>query len=101
ELATNLWGNGGGVALDPAGNIYVVGSVWTGGLPAAGGYATQPVGTQDAYVLKLNPSGTAAIYATYLGARRATTTGLAIAVDAAGGAYVAGTTTSTAYPITP
>jgi len=100
ELATNLWGNGGGVALDPAGNIYVVGSVWTGGLPAAGGYATQPVGTQDAYVIKLNPAGTAAIYATYLGARRATTTGLSIAVDAAGSAYVTGTT-SAGYPITP
>src|SRR4029079_16441919 len=33
ELATNLWGNASGVALDPAGNIYIVGSVWTGGLP--------------------------------------------------------------------
>ena len=99
-LASNLWGTATGVALDGGGNIYVSGSVWTSDLPVAGGYQTQQAGTQDAYVLKLNPTGTSAIYTTYLGARRATTKGLGIAVDGGGSAYVTGTTTSTSFPIT-
>lgn len=100
-LASNLWGTATGVALDPTGNIYITGSVWTSDLPVAGGYQTQQAGTQDAYVMKLNPAGTAALYTTYLGARRATTQGLGIAVDPSGSAYVTGTTTSTSYPLTP
>ena len=72
-LASNLWGTATGVALDPAGNIYVTGSVWTSDLPVAGGYQTQQAGTQDAYVMKLDPTGTAALFTTYLGARRART----------------------------
>ncbi|HKT78702.1 MAG TPA: SBBP repeat-containing protein, partial [Vicinamibacterales bacterium] len=100
SLSTNLWGNTQGVALDAAGNIYVVGSTWTSGLPTSAGYQTQLAGTQDAYVAKLNPAGTNVIYATYLGARRVTTIGLGIAVDGAGSAYVTGTT-ARGYPITP
>jgi hypothetical protein len=101
-LATNLWGNAKGVALDAAKNIYVIGTAYGSGLPTTGGYQTQMAGTQDAYVLKLNPTGTSVIYATYLGSRRAATSGYAIAVDSAGSAYVAGTTSATTgFPITP
>ena len=100
SLSTNLWGNTSGVALDPAGNIYVVGSTWMSGLPASSGYQTQLAGTKDAYVAKLDPTGTSVIYATYLGARRVTTIGLGIAVDDAGSAYVTGTSAK-GYPITP
>ena len=99
-LSTNLWGTATGVATDAAGNIYVAGSVWTSDLPSAGGYLTQQAGTQDAYVVKLNPAGTTALYATYLGVRRAATQGLGIAVDGTGSAYVTGTTTSGAFPVT-
>jgi hypothetical protein len=99
-LSSNLWGVTG-VAVDPAGNIFVAGSVSTADLPVAGGYQTQQAGTADAYVMKLDLTGTTALYTTYLGARRATTQGLALAVDGAGSAYVSGTSTSTAYPLTP
>lgn len=100
-LSTNLWGTATGVALDAARNIYIVGTAWSTGLPATGGYQTQMAGTQDAYVAKLNPTGTGVIYATYLGGRRAATSGLGIAVDGAGSAYVTGTTNSGTYPVTP
>lgn len=100
SLSTNLWGNVAGVALDAAGNIYAVGSIWTSGLPASNGYQTQLAGSQDAYVLKLNPTGTSVIFATYLGARRVSTTALGIAVDRTGSAYVTGTT-GNGYPLTP
>jgi hypothetical protein len=99
SLSTNLWGSTSGVAIDPAGNIYAVGSTWMSGLPASSGYQTQLAGTQDAYVVKLNPAGTSVIYATYLGARRVTTAGLDIAVDGAGSAYLTGTTAK-GYPLT-
>ena len=99
-LSTNLWGNVAGVALDAARNIYVAGSIYSAGLPATNGYQTQLAGTQDAYVLKLNPAGTSVLYATYLGARRVATSALAIAVDQAGSAYISGTTAS-GYPTTP
>jgi Beta-propeller repeat len=102
SISTNLWGTSTGVALDSANNIYVVGSTSKGDLlPVAGGYQTQIAGDVDAYVAKLNPAGTAAIYTTYLGARRATTVGKKIAVDGAGSALVTGTTSSAAFPITP
>jgi hypothetical protein len=102
SISTNLWGTSTGVALDSANNIYVVGSTSkTDLLPVAGGYQTQIAGDVDAYVAKLNDTGTAAIYTTYLGARRATSVGQRIAVDSAGSAFVTGTTTSTAFPITP
>ena len=100
SASTNLWGNVGGVALDAAKNIYVTGTIWTTDLPVAGGYQTQLAGSYDAYVIKLNPTGTGVIYTTYLGARRATSGGLGIGVDAAGSAYLTGTTTSTSFPIT-
>ena len=99
-LSTNLWGNVAGVAVDSARNIYVAGYTATAGLPATNGYQTQLAGSQDAYVLKLTPSGTSVIYATYLGARRVATTATAIAVDATGNVYVSGTSAS-GFPITP
>ena len=100
-ISTSLWGTAAGVALDGAGNIYVAGSTSASDLPVAGGYQTQLSGNQDAYVVKLNPGATAAIFTTYLGARRATTATNALAVDSAGGVYVTGTTSSTSFPLTP
>ena len=100
-MSSNLWGMATGVALDQVNNIHVVGYTGTADLPVAGGFQTQLAGSQDAYVAKLNPAGTAVLYTTYLGAKRATTRGLGIAVDGAGSAYITGTTTSASFPITP
>ena len=99
NYATFLWGTIGGIAVDSLGNIYVSGSISTKNLPVVGGYKTSQVGTVDAYVVKLNPSFVP-IYATYLGARSAVTSGGGVAVDGAGNAYVTGTTNSGSYPVT-
>jgi len=100
---------GGHVALDPSGNIYLTGST-VGNLPVTPG-VVQP-GFQpgscfvshnnlapctDAFVAKLDPTGTQVIYATYLGGTN-NDAGTAIAVDAAGNAYVTGTTVSRDFP---
>ncbi|MGH8028835.1 MAG: SBBP repeat-containing protein [Arenimonas sp.] len=95
-----LWGNTTDVAVDAQGNIYVSGFTPATGLPTTGGYQTSTKGTRDAFVMKLNPAGTQVIYATYLGGRRGETFGRSIAVDASGSAYIAGTTTSSAFPTT-
>ena len=87
-----------GVAVDSAGNVYLAG--WTEALnfPIAGAYQASNASGVDAVVLKLNPTGTSLIYATYLGGNsddRAT----AIAVDSSGNAYITGSTASTNFPV--
>lgn len=100
SYATYLWGKAGGIATDSSGYIYVAGTITSKDLPVVGGYKTTQSGTNDAYVIKIDPSSSQAVYATYLGARRAITNGVGIAVDSAGNAYVTGTTDSSAYPVT-
>ncbi|HEX8282893.1 MAG TPA: carboxypeptidase regulatory-like domain-containing protein [Pyrinomonadaceae bacterium] len=56
--------------------------------------------THDAFLTRLNSSGTAAIFSTYLGGQYGDW-GTAVAVDGGGAAYVAGYTDSTDFPTTP
>jgi hypothetical protein len=97
---------GAGIAVDAAGNAYVTG--WTLSdektFPVRiGPDLTYNGGTilGDAYVAKVNPQGTALVYCGYVGGA-ADDQGCGIAVDAAGGAYVTGTTSSTeqTFPVT-
>lgn len=88
------------VAVDAAGNAYVAGATASGNWPVAGAYQGSLAGTRDAYIAKLNPQGTGLVYSTYIGGRRSASAAKAIAVDAAGNAYVAGTTNSSTYPTT-
>ena len=57
-------------------------------------------GVYDAFVTKLNPTGTALVYSTYLGGT-GDENGTGIAVDSAGDAFVTGVTSSTDFPTTP
>ena len=102
-------GSVNGLALDAAGNAYVAGSVSAGGSLAttAGAFQQTPPARSDpylsnslAYVAKINPTGTAYVYATYLGGS-ARDRAFGIALDANGNAYVAGTTQSIDFPTTP
>ena len=56
-----------GIAVDLAGNAYVTGYTASTDFPTAN--PLQPVfsGSGDAFVTKLNASGTALVYSTYLG----------------------------------
>ena len=100
-----FWGYAADIAVDALGNVYVTGSTGTDSthptvLPTTGGYQTKQLGNEDAYIVKLDPSGTKVVYATYLGARGGNTVGKHIAVDASGNAYVTGTTDSSSFPVT-
>ncbi len=87
-----------GLAVDTAGDLYVTG--WTAALnfPIAGAVQAANQGGVDAFIAKLNPTGTALVYATYIGGK-ADDQAAGIAVDASGQAYVTGFTASTNFPL--
>ena len=88
---------GRGIAVDSSGNAYVTGSTTSTDLPTANPFQTANAGSDDAFVAKLNPAGSALVYSTYLGGG-GTDAGNDIAVDSSGNAYVAGITNSTDFP---
>ena len=91
---------GRAVAVDPAGNIYIAGSTQSRRFPtSAGAMQASFAGSTDAFVTKLNPSGTAVIYSTYLGSDR-DDEAFAVAADSAGNAYVTGYNYGGKFPVT-
>jgi hypothetical protein len=57
-------------------------------------------GGSDAFISKLNATGTALVYSTYIGGS-SEDAATAVTVDSEGNAYVTGTTASTNFPVTP
>lgn len=84
---------GRGIAVDATGNAYVTGGTDSTDFPAAIGPDATYNGGGDAFVAKINPSGTALVYAGYVGGSGGDG-GEDIAVDSAGNAYVVGHTGS-------
>jgi len=92
------------IAVDDAGCAYVTGftlstttfpitAPLSGGLQGGGG-------SDDIFVLKMDPTGSFPVYSTLLGGTGAEGTS-AIAIDTLGNAYITGTTNSTNFPTTP
>src|SRR5271170_3364486 len=115
----SIGGQGTAIAVDSAGNAYVVGTTSVADFPTtSGAYQVGLSGNQVnsnstyAFVAKLDPTGSKLIYATYLaggGSVNSNGTYLSflpgdsissIAVDSAGDAYVAGATYSPSFPVT-
>ena len=90
---------GRGITVDGAGNAFVTGDALSPDFPTTPG-AFQPSGS-GAFITKMNPMGSALLYSTYLGGSSLVNSSRAIAIDAAGNAYVTGFTRSTDFPITP
>jgi len=85
------------IAADRLGNTYITGYTYSRGIafPAiVGPDLTYNGGSMDAFVAKLNPSGTALVYCGYIGGSE-NDYGYGIAVDPLGNAYVTGYTSST------
>ncbi len=92
-----------GIAVDASGLVYVTG--YTNGYFPVTPYAyqTNRPGNGDVFIAKLDLTQTSAaalVYATYLGGT-GKDDGYAIAADNAGVVYVAGSTTSTNFPVAP
>jgi hypothetical protein len=102
SYSTYLGGSGGdfgsGIAVDSSGSAYVTGGTQSVDFPTSNPFqASNNSALGTGFVAKLNPSGSALVYSTYLGGG-GTNAGYAIAVDASGNAYVTGMTSSPDFP---
>jgi len=98
------------VAVDSSGNAYIASGTLSTNFPAIGAFQPTyggnpvicdqgPIFCGDAFVTKINATGTAIVYSTYLGGNDSDYA-YGLAVDSAGNAYVAGLTKSTNFPVT-
>ncbi len=90
------WDRAYRIAVNGAGEAYVVGETKSAGFPTLNPYQTYQ-GDMDAFVARLSSSGTSLLYSTYLGGGGADY-GRAIAVAASGVAYLTGLTRSADFP---
>jgi len=103
--STYLGGKGNdaayGIAVDGSGNAYVTGLTTSTNFPTLhpvqAKYGGGGGGGGDAFVTKLNPTGSALVYSSYLGGS-VSDEGDAIAVDTSGNAFVTGSTSSLNFP---
>ena len=120
--STYLGGNrddiGLAIAVDSAGNAYVTGATSSFNFPVTtgafqsrfGGVGGEPIRHPtdaaplfepgDAFITKLDPTGSKLVFSTYLGGFQ-DDAALAIAIDSASNVYVGGCTISAAFPTTP
>jgi len=101
-IGGNNTDKGCGIAVDSAGNVYVTGEVYSteATFPETVGPDLSHNGNYDAFVAKVDASGTGLVYCGYIGGS-ANDYGRGIAVDASGNAYVTGYTlsTQTSFPV--
>jgi len=87
-----------GIAVDSSENVFITGQNYYGGYPTTeNAYDTTYNGGYDAFITKLNSSGSALTYSTYLGGTN-TEYSADIVIDSSGNAYIAGYTNSTNFP---
>lgn len=89
---------GNGIAVDASGSAYVAGTTPSTNFPTAGALQGALGGGTDAFVTKLQPSGAALAFSTFLGGSDVDEADT-IVVDGSGSSYVVGMTMSTNFPI--
>lgn len=89
---------GTSIAVDSSENVYVSGGTGSGDFPAVAAiYENHAGGDYDAFISKIDASGSNLIYSTYLGGS-STDRGNDIAVDTSENTYITGYTSSTDFP---
>ncbi len=96
------WDEGRSIAVDPFGSVYITGHSGSYDFPVTAGAFQESVHNSraNAFVLKLEETGSSLVYSTLLGGEQ-DEYGFSIALDSAGNAYVAGYTNSPDFPVTP
>jgi len=88
------------IAADSTGNAFLTGRTSSSDFPLSGTpYQGSLAGTQNAFVVELNKTGTAATQSTYFGGN-GTDYGFAIALDGSDNVYLTGQTSSSKFPVT-
>jgi uncharacterized repeat protein (TIGR01451 family) len=86
------------ISVDPRGNIYLVGTTDSSDFPLQNPLQPSKGGLSDSFALKIDSSGAALLYSTYIGG-----TGIdgasALAVDGNGNVYLTGSTDSGDFPV--
>ncbi len=91
---------GSHIAIDASDNAYITGRTYSTDYDiTTGAFQTTSNGSADVFVTKLNSTGAALLYSTYIGGS-GLDNGKAVALDASGNAYITGATKSTDYDIT-
>ena len=86
-----------GIAVDTSGNAYITGGTCSTDFPTVSPIQGNLKGESDAFVTKINASGNAIVYSTYLGGSTQES-GYGIGVDNLKNVYVTGITNSTDFP---
>ncbi|MBI5635246.1 MAG: SBBP repeat-containing protein, partial [Nitrospirae bacterium] len=88
---------GSAIALDTAENAYITGYTHSADFPTASPLYGAFAGVSDAFITKIDASGSALVYSTYIGGTGDDEAD-GITVDASGNAYITGITDSTDFP---
>lgn len=94
------------ITIDAVNNVYITGSTGSSSFPTTvGAYDNTMNGGMDVFVTKLNSSGIALIYSTFIGGTYAlpyacSDYAYSIALDNSGSAYITGYTSCPDYPVT-
>ena len=88
---------GRSIAVDSTGSAYITGMTASANFPTFVPMQASLVGSNDAFVVKLTPAGSAFVYSTFLGGS-GIDYGESIAIDSSLNAYVAGYTSSIDFP---
>jgi hypothetical protein len=89
------------IAIDGHGNVYIAGATSSPNFPVTeGAFQTVLRGSANAFVTELNPDGSSEIFSTYIGGSEIDRA-VAIALGGDGNVYIAGSTDSGDFPITP
>jgi hypothetical protein len=101
-----------GIAVDSSGDAYIAGGTLSSNFPIANAFQSTFAGGQcegavtglwrhtcaEAFLTKLNPSGTAVLFSTYLGGSGGDNAATGVALDSSENIYVTGFTNSSSFP---
>ncbi len=89
------------IAVDASGHAYVTGQTSSTNFPVVNAFQPSNAGYVDGFLTKVDPTGTSLVYSTYLGGNSSNVAdeSPAVAVNAAGNAYVTGHTESPTFPL--
>lgn len=87
-----------GLAVDPAGNAYLTGSTSSADFPGVRAFQPAITGTTNAFLAKLNASGSGLIFSSFLGGSNSDS-GTSIAVDSRQTVLIGGLASSSDFPV--